>query len=231
MFFISSSNIQQILKVETIANENEEIIGKDNVSLLLADDHSMIRRGLKFFLQVSLGCRNITEVASCSDLLREVSKNQYTHLILDIILKDGNSLEIIPSLQKLAPDLKIMIFSMQPAEIYGPAVQQYRIFHYIHKSEGEESILKKLNAFLKNESSTTEKGTRSYSTNPFSTLAPRELEILHYILRGYGTKQIGETLNLQMSTISTVKNRIFEKTKASNLKELLDLAVLYNINY
>jgi len=161
----------------------------------------------------------------------EVAKNTYSHLILDIILKDGNSLEIIPSIRKLAPDLKIMIFSMQPAEIYGPAVRQYNIFHYIHKSESEEQMLKKLSDFLNNDSQSNDPNKSVNLANPFALLAPRELEVLHYILRGFGTKAIGETLNLQMSTVSTFKNRIFEKTKASNLKELLELAVLYNINY
>jgi two-component system invasion response regulator UvrY len=204
---------------------------RETTNLLLADDHSMIRRGLKFFLQVTLECRKITEISSCSDLMQEITKNSYTHLILDIILKDGNSLEIIPSLRKLAPDLKIMIFSMQPAEVYGPAVRQYNIYHYIHKSESEDQMLKKLNDFLNNDGK-EEASTKSASlSNPFALLAPRELEVLHYILRGHGTKSIGETLNLQMSTVSTIKNRIFEKTKASNLKELLELAVLYNINY
>ena len=204
---------------------------KKTVSVLLADDHSMIRRGLNFFLQVSLGCRKVTEVSSCSDLMLEITKNAYSHLILDIILKDGNSLEIIPSIRKIAPELKIMIFSMQPAEIYGPAVRQYNIIHYIHKTESEGQMLKKLSTFLSDGPLGATLEHKSTLSNPFSLLAPRELEVLHYILKGYGTKAIGETLNLQMSTISTLKNRIFEKTKASNLKELLDLAVLYNINY
>lgn len=204
---------------------------KNNVRILLADDHSMIRRGLKIFLQVNLGCREIGEVISCSDLLLEVVKKQYTHLILDIILKDGNSLEIIPSIRRVAPEMKIMIFSMQPPEIYAPAVRQYSIFHYMHKASGEEDMLKSLQNFLNNDSPDTKTENASLPSNPFVTLAPRELEILHYILKGYGTKTIGETLNLRMSTVSTVKNRIFEKTKASNLKELLELAALYNLNY
>jgi len=91
--------------------------------------------------------------------------------------------------------------------------------------------LKKLSDFLNNDSQSNDPNKSVNLANPFALLAPRELEVLHYILRGFGTKAIGETLNLQMSTVSTFKNRIFEKTKASNLKELLELAVLYNINY
>ena len=69
------------------------------------------------------------------------------------------------------------------------------------------------------------------SSNPFVAVAPRELEILHYVLKGMGTKEIGETLNLKMNTISTIKTRIFQKTEANNLKELIELATLYNVNY
>lgn len=199
--------------------------------VLLADDHSMIRRGLKIFLQVNVGCQQVGEVVSCSDLLMEAVKKNYTHLILDIILKDGNSLEIIPSIRRLAPDLKIMIFSMQPPEIYGPAVRQYGISNYMHKTAGEEEMLESLKKFLSDDQPEKGETRPNLGSNPFSMLAPRELEILHYLLKGYGTKTIGETLNLRMSTVSTVKNRIFEKTKAKNLKDLLELATLYNLNF
>jgi len=76
---------------------------------------------------------------------------------------------------------------------------------------------------------------RNYVTpaqqNPFKSLAHRELEILHYMLKGIGTKEIADTLNLKMSTVSTFKSRIYEKTKAENYKQLLELAALYNISY
>ena len=204
---------------------------KQEPRVLLADDHSMIRRGLKIFLQVNVDCQQIGEVVSCSDLLMEVVKKKYTHLILDIILKDGNSLEIIPSIRSVAPDLKIMIFSMQPTEIYGPAVRKYGINFYMHKTAGEEDMLEGLKKFLVGDHFEVVETEPHLAYNPFSTLAPRELEVLHYLLKGYGTKTIGEALNLRMSTISTVKNRIYEKTKTKNLKDLLDLATLYSLNF
>lgn len=199
--------------------------------ILLADDHSMIRRGLKIFLQANMGFGFVGEVPSCSELLLELSRNKYTHLILDIILKDGNSLEVLPNLRRLFPNLKIMVFSMQPAEIYAPAVRQYQINHYLHKTASEEEMLIELGKFTK-EDALPASSTKGVSLlNPFSALAPRELEILHYMLKGFGTKHIGETLNLRMSTVSTVKNRIFEKTQAKNLKELIELAAVYSLNY
>ncbi|MBU3676119.1 MAG: helix-turn-helix transcriptional regulator [Chitinophagaceae bacterium] len=67
--------------------------------------------------------------------------------------------------------------------------------------------------------------------NPFSHLSPRELEILHYVLKGVGTKQISDMLNIKMNTVSTLKFRIYEKTGTSNIRELIELAILYNVNF
>ena len=200
-------------------------------TVLIADDHSMIRKGLKLYMTLNLNCADITESATCNELMKELVKRKYSHLVLDIILTDGNTLEIIPNIRRLYPELKIMVFSMQPAEVYEQALQQLGIHFYLSKSAGEQDILKYLDNFLHNEEAIKNNNLQSFKGNPFSALAPRELEILHYVLKGIGTKQISETLNLKMNTISTVKTRIFEKTNASNIKELMELATLYNVNY
>jgi DNA-binding NarL/FixJ family response regulator len=199
--------------------------------ILIADDHSIIRKGLKLFLQFNLDYNDVSEVSSCSGLMKELAKKKYTHLILDIILSDGNTLEVIPNITKVYPEINIMIFSMQPVEIYGEAVKQYGIYYYLSKSAGEDEMSQLLQLFIQNEAPVIKKNILQNRENPFSPLTPRELEILHYLLKGAGTKQISETLNLKMNTVSTIKNRIFEKTNATNLKELIELATLYNVNY
>jgi two-component system, NarL family, invasion response regulator UvrY len=200
-------------------------------TILIADDHSIIRKGLKLYLQLNLNYTNITEVATCHDLMNELVKKKYTHLVLDLILSDGNTLEIIPNIRRVYPSLNIMVFSMQPHEIYGEALKQYGINYYMFKSVGEEEIIENLRKFISNEAFAKNNSLDTFKGNPFSALAPRELEVLHYVLKGIGTKEISETLNLKMNTISTVKNRIFEKTNAGNIKELMQLATLYSVNY
>src|SRR5258705_3104550 len=198
--------------------------------ILIADDHSMIRKGLKLNIQLTLGYTDIEEVATCNDLMRELVKKKYTHLILDIILSDGNTLEVIPNIRRVYPELQILVFSMQPAEIYGEALKQYGINYYLSKSVGDEEIILVLQKFLQNET-LVRRANIQHQDNPFTTLAPRELEILHYVLKGIGTKEISETLNLKMNTVSTIKNRIYEKTTAGHIKELMELPTLYNLNY
>lgn len=199
--------------------------------ILLADDHSMIRKGLKLYLQVNLGHNDISEVSSCKDLMNELVKNKYSHLVLDIILSDGSTLEIVPNITRLYPNLKILVFSMQPAEVYGEALKQFGLYHYLSKSLGEEEILENLKKFISNELPETPSEQAPNKDNPFASLAPRELEILHYLLKGMRTKEIAEAINLKMNTVSTIKTRIHAKTNTDNLKELLELATLYNVNY
>lgn len=200
-------------------------------NILLADDHSMIRKGLKIYLQLNLGHQQVKETSSCSELMLALIKEKYTHLILDIILADGSTLEVIPNIRKLYPNLHILVFSMQPAEIYGEALKQYGITNYLSKSAGEDEILTRLGKFIDNKDINPREVINFESQNPFKHLSPRELEILHYILNGHGTKDIADTLNLKMNTVSTLKSRIYEKTNAVNIKELIELATLYNVNY
>jgi DNA-binding NarL/FixJ family response regulator len=199
--------------------------------ILIADDHSMIRKGLKLYMQMNLGYTDIQEAASCNELMKELVKKKYTHLILDIILSDGSTLEVIPNIRRVYPDLNILVFSMQPEEVYGEALKQYGINYYLSKSVGEEEMHQMLQRFLHNETPVKKASGIHSHDNPFKTLAPRELEILHYVLKGIGTKDIADTLNLKMNTVSTMKSRIYEKTNAGNIKELMELATLYNVNY
>jgi len=199
-------------------------------NILLADDHSITRRGLKLLFELYFGYPDMSEVSSCSELMKELSRKAYSHLVLDIILSDGSSLEVLPAIQKLYPDLRIMIFSMQPAGIYAKALRQYGIRHYVSKTIQEDETIKLLRRFLQNDPPAPDHGESSGLDNPFSDFTPRELEILHYMLKGTGTNEIASALNLKWNTISTVKNRIFEKTNTGNVIELKDLATLYKVN-
>ncbi len=198
--------------------------------ILIVDDHSMIRKGVKLLLQLNLGYNDVDEVSSCAELMSELKKKKYTHLLLDIILPDGTTLEILPNINSLYPELNIMMFSMQPANVYSEALKKYGIRYYLSKTSPEEKTIAQLKSFLSDEV-VPDKVNDSKYHNPFSDLSARELEVLHYLLKGQGTKYISNVLNLRMNTISTIKKRIFDKTNTENTKTLTELAVLYNVSY
>jgi len=184
---------------------------------------------MKLYLQFNLDCTDITEVSSCKELMEELPKKKFTHLILDIILTDGSTLEVMPGIIKDYPGTELLIFSMQPEEIYGVALKEYGIRHYISKSADEEEIISSLHKFLQNE--TPVPSPAQYAANPFQSLSPRELEILHYVLKAVGTKEIAEILNVTMDKVTALETNIYEKTNANDIKELIKLATLYNVNF
>ena len=201
------------------------------VSIILADDHSMVRKGLKLLLSARLNCSRVYEVDSCNSLLNELKKRACTHIILDVILPDGTSLEIVPIIKRLYPSTKIMIYSMQPMNIYAEVFRQYDITYYLPKSSGEQDTVTFIQHFLNNDVSSERSKPHVEDNNVFASLAPRELEILHYLLNGYKTTDIAKSLNLGNSTVSTIKARIFEKTNTSNLAQLYEIAALNNLNF
>jgi DNA-binding NarL/FixJ family response regulator len=196
--------------------------------ILLADDHSLIRKGLRLLFE-SMGYKEVGEVGSCNDLMKELAQKKYSHLVLDINLSDGSILEVIPNIYRLYGDLRITILSMQP-EIYGKVLKKYGICQYISKNAPEEETIRMLRQFLHNNQQEPENCKTATSESPFSGFTQRELEILHYMLKGRRTNEIAQALNLKGNTISTVKNRIYEKTMAANLIELKVLAGLYKLN-
>ncbi len=199
------------------------------VNVLVAEDHSIVKMGLTTILN-RLKVQNVSDVSTCMELMQELSRNLYTHLILDIILPDGNTLEYIEKINEKYPSLSILVHSMQPLDVYGKISNKFKIHSFLHKGASETEINYHLELFIKNQPILIKKKIED-SLNPFSTLAVRELEILHYLLNGYRTKEIANVLGLKMNTVSTIKSNIFDKVKADSFTHLLQLAHVHQISY
>jgi DNA-binding NarL/FixJ family response regulator len=199
------------------------------VKVLVVEDHSIVKMGLTAILN-KLKVQIVGDVSSCTDLMNELAINEYTHLILDIILPDGNTLEYIEAINEKYPHLSILVHSMQPEEVYGKISNKFKIHSYLHKGASESEINYHLELFIKNQPLIIKKKIED-AGNPFSSLAVRELEILHYLLNGYRTKEIANLLGLKMNTVSTIKSNIFDKVKADSFTHLLQLAHVHQISY
>lgn len=197
----------------------------------------MTLKGLRLLVEYQMRGVMISEAASCRQLLRELSASSFSHLVLDIMLADGSALEVIPTIRNLYPALEIMVFSGQPAALYRKALVRYRINYVLSKGMSERETMELLRQFLHNEYRIADAvikkdlGAGRYrdAPIPFAGMPAREIDVLQYMLKGWRTGEIAETLNLSVSTISTLKSRIFERTQTSNIKELMDLAMLHQV--
>lgn len=197
--------------------------------VLITDDHPMVRKGLTALFAHYFREIQISEACSCNETMRKLMKSGYSHLIMDMVLTDGTVLEILPDILTLYPRSHILIFSMQPAGAYQRALNQYGIYYYLSKTLSEESIVRQLGKFLRNERPAPEETAAQIQDNPFSQLTARELEILHYLLKGMGSSEIGDILNIKYNTVATARSHIFEKSRTNGIVELFELATRNNV--
>jgi two-component system, NarL family, invasion response regulator UvrY len=199
--------------------------------ILIADDHVMIRKGTSMLLEHSLGYKDITESSTVAETRDKIAKGNFSHLILDISFGDSSGLELLPWIREEHPELQVLIFSMQPEEVFRPIIQRDGVYGFLSKQAGETESIRRFGLFLEGKKSTSpNKVTPSKSGNPFEFLSGRETAVLLELVKGKGTKEISNALDIRMNTVSTLKARIFEKTGTKNTQQLIDMARLYEIN-
>jgi len=200
------------------------------INVVIIDDHFLVRNALKTIL-FDFGVKNISEGQSCAEMLSILRRTPATHLFLDLLVSDGNTIEVIPAVRRIYPHIQIMVSSVQSFDTYKLILRQFGITRFLQKDADEKTARNSINDFLYRSDYLAEVVTpdTDRATTPFTKLSLRELQVLHYLLRGEGTKYIATNLNIEMNTVSTVKARIFQKTGAMNIKELLELAGLYKV--
>jgi DNA-binding NarL/FixJ family response regulator len=206
------------------------------ITLLIADDHVIIRRGLKFLLESHFGKINIHETDSNKGILSALIQNNFTHLVLDMQLTDGNVIEIFNEVHRQYPELPILIYSMSPEEIFGKRMMQLGAAGYLNKQSSEDEVIRAMDSFFKEKKYMSQKLSQLISSenkkkkeNPFENLSEREMEVLLMLLKGKGVKEIASHLDLKSNTVATFKARIFDKLGVNNIIDLQQTAKLYNL--
>ena len=205
--------------------------------VLIADDHSIIRRGLRYLLETYFSGLLITETESITQLKSLLADNQFTHLILDMQLKDGNIIEVFQQVRNQYPGLRIIIYTTSPEEIFGRRMLQLGADGFLSKQSAEDEVVRALKMFFDGhnyishfvEKQLKDNRSRNFTDfNPFSELSEREIAVLNYLLKGESVKDISNQLQLKSSTVATYKARIFDKLGVSNTMDIRNLADLHN---
>jgi two-component system invasion response regulator UvrY len=203
-------------------------------NILLADDHVIIRRGLRTLIDNNFGRSQWTEVDRTDDVLNELKKKSYTHAVLDMQLLDTNLLEVLPDIRKANPDLPLMIYTMCSEDLYAPRMLKLGVQAFLSKQLSEESVINAFGRFFQNKCYFSEHilydayADKMKSVNPIDELSEREFAVLQYLVKGVSVKEICGILDLKTTTVATYKARIFEKTGAASVVDLVRLMDLYS---
>lgn len=203
-------------------------------TVLIADDHEIIRRGLKSLISDFWGGVEIIDASTLEQALVETEKSP-SLIIIDVNLPGGNNLKVIDQIKLVQPNAKILVFSSLNENIYAVPYLKSGASGYLTKNAEESEIVTAITTILAGSrySSRNVKENMFNSIlgndvdNPFTKLSGRELEVAELLTKGIGVLEISNQLNLQMGTVSTYKLRLFQKLKIKSIIELAEKMSIY----
>ncbi len=201
-----------------------------NISLLIADDHAMTRKGIEIVAKYEWHIKDIHSTSSIAETIDIIRKKTFTHLILDISFGDGNSIEIIDEIKLLQPTIEILIFTMHPKQILDGFLATKGIKWVVQKDIPEEKITEILSVFLfePNDGNLQLDSLNKYEL--FHSLSYREMQIFQLMIKGVKTNEIAIELDVKNNTISTIKNRLLQKVGIKNEVELIDIGKILGLD-
>lgn len=207
-----------------------------NYTFLVADDHSIVRQGVSLLIKELFFNAKIHQAGNFKETLKVLKETPIDLLVLDINFPDGNSLNILADIKIIQPEIKILILSAYDEDIYALRYLNAGASGYLNKGSNEDEMKQALKSMVLSGKYITQnikdKILDSYISkkpvNPLELLSNREVEVARLLIKGYGNMEIAEQLQVKKSTVSTFKNRIFEKLEINNLADLIDFFQLYN---
>ena len=204
--------------------------------ILIVDDHMVVKTGVSIILNSEINDLDIQFASTFSETLDKVKQFSYDLIILDINIPGGKNIEMIPEIRAIVPEVKILMFSAHEEEFYALRYVSAGADGFLNKLSSEEKLIEAVRSIREFGKYLTENLIDQLNNNllndeplnPFDKLSKREIEIANLLVRGDGNLEISNNLGIQMSTVSTYKNRVFEKLKINNLVELIEK---YNSHY
>jgi DNA-binding NarL/FixJ family response regulator len=203
------------------------------LKILIADDHPIVRTGLKQILEeapVKLSCE---EAKDGHEVLRKTAGQDFDLILLDIAMPGVNGLDCLKQIKKEKPRLPVLIISMYPEEQYAVRALKAGASGYLTKQSAPDELLLAIKKVLSGgkyvSASLAEKMAweleKDGAEHPHETLSDREYEVLRLIASGKTASQIAAQLCLSVKTVSTYRARILEKMKLKNNAELTHYAI------
>ncbi|MEQ9619050.1 MAG: response regulator transcription factor [Deltaproteobacteria bacterium] len=207
------------------------------IRVLIADDHPVVRLGLKMILQKEPDISVHNEARTAREALELVHSTDFDIVLLDISLPDRNGLEVLRQLKNECPEISVLVISMHSEDLYAVRVLKEGACGYINKDSAPEELVKAVRKVVSGgryvSSSLAEKlafGLVSESNgSPDEALSNREFQVMCMIASGKTVKEISNKLYLSEKTVSTYRARIMKKMNMKTNAELTSYSIKNNL--
>ncbi len=203
------------------------------LKVLIADDHAIVRQGLKLILTEEFSSLMFGEARNSQELLSQMCKDNWDIVVLDITMPGRSGLDVLKEIKQLYPKTPVLVLSMHPEDQFAVRVLKAGAAGYLTKENVPEEMVRAVHKVIgggKYVSATlAEKLAFDLQTDmerpPHESLSDREYQVMCMIASGKTVKQIAEELVLSIKTISTYRARILEKLNMKNNAEMTHYAV------
>ena len=207
------------------------------IRVLLADDHAIVRAGLKEILADTGDMSVVGEAGSGPEVLAQVRTHDYDVLVLDMSMPGRSGIELIKQVKGEKPKMRILVLSMHSEAQYAVRAVKAGASGYLTKDSAADQLVAAIRriaaggAFVSPE--TAERLAldfdRPADAPPHTLLSDREFQVLCLLVSGKSVSQIASDLSLSVKTVSTHKTHIMEKMSLENQTELIQYAIRHKL--
>ena len=198
------------------------------IRILVADDHTIVRRGLRQILLEGFPGALVEEVGDAEDLIKNVVKSTWDVIISDLSMPGRSGLDALQQIKQLHPNLPVLILSIHPEEQYALRVLKAGASGYLSKDMAPDELVNAVKKVMMGKkyisASVAEKLAatldQDHSKPLHEYLSDREFNVLKMLAAGRSVSEIAETLFLSVTTVSTYRSRIMAKMNLKNNAEL-----------
>jgi two-component system invasion response regulator UvrY len=206
------------------------------IRVLIADDHAVVRHGLKQILASHGHISILAEAQSGAEALELVRAMPLDVVVLDITMENGSGIETLKQIRLEFPQLPVLILSMHPAREYGLRSIRAGASGYLSKSSAPDELVtavERLAAhrkYISPELAEQLAGDFGMTNDaPHERLSPREFEVFGMLVAGRSVTEIANELTLSVKTVSTHRSRLLQKLGVRNTAELMRYAAGHNL--
>ncbi|MCH9652156.1 MAG: response regulator transcription factor [Deltaproteobacteria bacterium] len=207
------------------------------IQVLIADDHSIFRDGLKRLIEEAPGMEVVGEAGSSSETLEVAGKVKPDVVLCDVVMPGRGPVETIQGLRRKVPDVRILMLTGQPEDHFALRCLKEGAAGYLSKASLTTELIEAIRRLAAGGRYVSEAlaETLVFSLDPdhdhlpHQKLSDREFQVMLLIAKGMPSREIAEELSLSIKTISTYRSRILEKMNLKNNAELMLYAIRHGL--
>jgi DNA-binding NarL/FixJ family response regulator len=208
------------------------------IRTLIADDHALVRAGIRALVEKIKGVTVVGEAGKGSEALKLIEEVKPSLILLDLTMPDGSGFDVLQHVAKTSPEVRVIVLTVHEAGEYAIRALREGAAGFLPKSAASTELENAIQAVMKGEiyisPETSRKTLLEYGKGVtkrdlLASLSPRQREVLRLIAEGRTTKQIAQMLEISVKTVETHRAQLMERLDIHDVAGLVRYAIIVGL--